>query len=200
MSNYARTRAIFASAFLALTSGALSFPRQLDNESCVQRTEFGGWLQQDRKNTRVRVLERYAIGKLVYETGGPSIEVLAGSWLDPYTGLKFQDVDASTIEIDHIVPACFAWSHGAEAWSSAERRTFFNDTRFLRPVEANLNRSKGKKAPNQFMPINRDFACTYASLFLEAVQKYHLVLSTEEDSSIRHAQVFACKAVASAGL
>lgn len=186
-------------SFLGLALGSLGSSAVVSDQTCPRDKAFGDWVQEEYKDTRTRVLERYAIGAPIYEFGRSSEKVKIGSWIDAFTGRKFQEVDAAAIQIDHIVPVCFAWSHGAKAWSKDDRQSFFNDTRFLRPVEASLNSSKGEKAPDQFLPPNRPLACKYVRLFLEGVEEYKLTLSPNEHTEILKARTKACKFSAADG-
>jgi hypothetical protein len=46
----------------------------------------------------------------------------------------------------------WAWKHGASQWTSAKREQFANDETNLVAVEASLNRQKGDKGPNEWLP------------------------------------------------
>ena len=133
------------------------------------RASFGGWNQSDYKDTRFRVLEAQATGPVeTRETEGREALVLSGTWTDPYTGKLMENAPADAMDIDHIVPVCWAWEHGADTWSAAKRDAFYNDTEFLVAVEAGLNRQKGAKGLAEFVPLNRAFACSYAARFTAA--------------------------------
>lgn len=58
----------------------------------------------------------------------------------------------SEVDIDHIVPLSWAWKYGANKWTQEKREQFANDPRNLIAVEASLNRQKGDKGPDEWLP------------------------------------------------
>ena len=169
-----------ARILFTLCAFAFGFAGAASSERC-DRASFGAFQQKDYKDTRARVLEAQADGPLTFRLAksGKHI-VVSGTWHDPYSGKWLVNVPASTVEIDHVVPVCWAWSHGADMWDRETRRAFYNDTRFLIAVEQYWNAHKGSMAPDRFMPINGAFACEYVTLFLEGVATYDLRLSATE--------------------
>ncbi|MBW7921994.1 MAG: HNH endonuclease [Rubellimicrobium sp.] len=158
------------------------------------RASFGGWWQSAYRNTRFDILADAALGGLhVREGGGGTTwRVLSGSWIDPYSGRLLENVPAQAMEIDHVIPVCWAWAHGADAWDRDTKRRFYNDRRYLLAVEAGLNRLKGARGPDLFMPMNRAFACDYARLFLDGVAAYRLQVPPDEMARIEDARDLAC--------
>ena len=178
---------LLAGLFLAVLLAAAAHA-----DTC-NRAAFGSWKQLHHKDTRERVLEKQAIGPLHYRTGsGGTILVTSGSWRDPYTGKKLIGVPASEVQIDHLIPVCWAWQHGASDWTRSKRRRFYNDTRFLVAVEAGINAFKGDKGPDRFLPLNRQYACDYLHSFSRGVQIYGLRLSRLEHGRIDSATKDAC--------
>ncbi|MCC7322150.1 MAG: hypothetical protein IT542_14370 [Rubellimicrobium sp.] len=164
-----------------------------DEAPDCDRASFGGFTQRDHRDTRYHVLVAAAAGDLTFRQGsGGTVLVASGSWVDPYSGRLLRDVPAREIEIDHVIPVCWAWAHGASGWDRATRRAFYNDRRYLVAVEAGLNRLKGARGPDLFMPMNRDFACTYARIFLEGVAGYGLRVAPDEMARIEQARDLAC--------
>ena len=51
--------------------------------------------------------------------------MVAGEWYSYYD--EVTTTDASTFDIDHLVPLAEAWDSGAHAWSAARREAFAND-------------------------------------------------------------------------
>ena len=94
----------------------------------------------------------------------------------PFTGNVIQN--AREIDIDHLVPLNWAWKRGAYQWSDDRRETFANDPINLWPVELGLNRSKGERAPNQWLPPAGQ--CQYVARFSRVVKQYDLQPTSEE--------------------
>lgn len=80
--------------------------------------------------------------------------------------------DASKVDIDHVVPLKWAWEHGAQVWNKTKREQFANDPINLVPVEASLNRSKGAKGLDEWLPPANQ--AQYKARFQRIVLKYGL--------------------------
>lgn len=80
--------------------------------------------------------------------------------------------DASKIDIDHIVPLKWAWDHGASEWSREKRKQFANDPINLVAVEARLNRQKGAKGLDEWLPPKN--VEQYKARFKRVLVKYGL--------------------------
>ncbi|QSX32467.1 HNH endonuclease [Shewanella avicenniae] len=119
-------------------------------DSGYSRDKFGkGWadVDHDGQDTRQEILISQNTGNLVFNDKG---RVTRGRWVSMYSGNVI--VNASEVDIDHIVPLSWAWKHGADKWTQAERETFANDQRNLVAVEASLNRQKGDKGLDEWLP------------------------------------------------
>jgi len=81
------------------------------------------------------------------------------------------------------VPLAWSWSRRAGQWSREKREKFANDPINLLPVEASLNRSKGAKGPNEWLPPAGQ--CGYAARFFRIVKLYQLTPTVEDASWIR---------------
>ena len=154
------------------------------------RDKFGAWIDSDDdcQNTRTEVL--IAFNNEEITSNEASCYLGQGSWVGFYTGQTFSD--ASSIDIDHVVPLKFAWVHGAYAWSEEERMRFANDPANLLPVSASSNRSKGSRGPSAWLPEDSSFHCEYILRFLRVVNAYDLKLSAEEDKSLTRLTEIAC--------
>ncbi|WP_133169907.1 GmrSD restriction endonuclease domain-containing protein [Shimia abyssi] len=155
------------------------------------RAAFGRWRVIDGLDTRAQILDQRSIAPVVWNTAGT--RVVRGSWQDRFTGHVFENIDARKVHIDHLVPVCWAWDHGAEDWTRAKRKKFFNDPRFLLVVEARANTAKGDAGPDQVLPMNRHFACEYVERFLFAIELYELTLSAQESIRIWSTKDAACR-------
>ncbi|MDT5035088.1 MAG: hypothetical protein QOE03_273 [Micromonosporaceae bacterium] len=106
-----------------------------------------------------------------------SCHIVAGRWISPYENKTV--TDASTIDIDHMVPLANAWRSGAARWTDAKRSDFANDLDHpqLLAVSASTNRSKGDQDPSQWKPPNHAYWCTYAERWV-SVKHYWLLTVT----------------------
>ena len=105
-----------------------------------------------------------------------------GSWFDPYTGNTF--IQASKLDIDHIIPLKEAHISGGDVWSREERRTFANDPENLIVVSASENRQKGAKDPAQWLPDTVSYRCEYVKRWSYVKTKYSLTLDAQEKGAI----------------
>ena len=109
-----------------------------NGDSEYRRESFGRpWHDVDGNgcNQRDDVLLRDAVPGTARSVrqGACGHDVIAGTWLDPYTGisLTFSDLkepaQAQAIQIDHLVPLAEAWVSGASSWSAEQRERYAND-------------------------------------------------------------------------
>ena len=148
------------------------------------RKEFGSsWSDIDRNgcNQRDDVLRRDATQdtlKTQWQGRCPH-DVLAGTWIDPYTGktLVFTDLKAPhqsrAIQIDHVVPLAEAWRSGAHAWDYEQRRQFANTLDNLLAVDGPTNMSKGDDDPAAWRP-RKGFQCSYAKRWIRVKHDWSL--------------------------
>lgn len=143
-----------------------------------ERDLFGsGWDDEDGdcQNSRAEKLISTSIHEVEF-SDSRGCTVVRGKWLSEYS-LRYIS-EASKIDIDHVVPLKWAWEHGASSWSASVREAFANDPVNLLPVEASLNRSKGAKGPDEWLPPSS--VCSYVGRFLDIVEVYDLSLSQQE--------------------
>ena len=81
-------------------------------------------------------------------------------WFLPYSG-KLLVGDSSIIDIDHVVPLKEAFSSGALEWTEEKREAFANDLVNLEITHRSVNRSKGSRRPDEWMPPSKGYHCTY---------------------------------------
>jgi hypothetical protein len=154
------------------------------------RSAFGdSWVDTDGNgcNQRDDVLLRDAVPDTVTlgVQGSCDHDVLAGTWIDPYTGatLVLNDLkdprQAEGVQIDHIVPLAEAWRSGAARWSEARRRAFANDLAELVAVDGPTNASKGDGDPASWRP-RKGYQCTYAERWIEVKSRWHLSVDASE--------------------
>lgn len=136
------------------------------------RAQFGhGWADTDGdcQNSRHEALIAQSTAPVRYKDGR-QCQVTAGRWISPFTGTVIHD--PSKMDIDHVVPLKWAWSHGANRWPREKRERFANDPANLLSVEASLNRQKGAKGLDEWLPPANQ--CQYALRFLRVAKTYQL--------------------------
>lgn len=154
-----------------------------------QRSEFGhGWDDRDGdcQDSRAEALITTSTTQVRF-ADERRCRVVTGRWISPFTGNVLQN--AGDVDIDHVVPLAWAWERGASAWSRDRREAFANDPVNLMPVEASLNRSKGARGPDQWVPPAG--RCQYVARFLRIVKLYRLEPSSREMDNLRR-QVEQC--------
>jgi hypothetical protein len=158
------------------------------------RDAFGeGWLDVDENgcNQRDDVLLRDAVPGTVRlgVQGLCDHDVLAGSWIDPYTGreLMFDNLkdpaQAQGIQIDHVVPLAEAWVSGAEDWTDERRRAFASDLSELLAVDGPTNASKGDGDPAAWRP-RKSFQCEYARRWIGVKAEWDLAIDPSERQAL----------------
>lgn len=137
-----------------------------------RRSAFGhGWDDEDGDCQDSRAEALIATSTTNVRFDDPDrCRVVTGRWISPFTGDVIQN--AGDIDIDHVVPLVWAWEHGASEWPRERREAFANDPLNLWPVEASLNRSKGGRGPDEWMPPSGE--CQYVSRFVRILIKYDL--------------------------
>ncbi|MEC7762583.1 MAG: hypothetical protein VX874_11815 [Pseudomonadota bacterium] len=149
-------------------------------ENC-NRESFGSWSQKNLLDTRNFVLARDALGEIDwFEYSSGKYRVVRSTWRDALTGKIHYHQVAEQLDVDHIIPVCFAYQRGADLWDESKRKAFYNDSRFLIVTHESVNAAKGVLAPWDFVPINRTAACSYVTRFREGVVEYEIELSQSE--------------------
>ena len=137
-----------------------------------ERSAFGhGWDDSDGdcQNSRAEALIATSTTSVRF-ADAKRCRVVTGRWISPFTGKVIQN--AGDTDIDHVVPLAWSWDRGAGQWSRGKREKFANDPVNLWPVEASLNRSKGAKGPDEWLPPAGQ--CGYVARFYRIVKLYAL--------------------------
>ncbi|MEU5428455.1 HNH endonuclease family protein [Streptomyces sp. NPDC020799] len=159
------------------------------DDGSYQRGKFGaGWAKVGDCTTRELVLKRDK-----HRGTFAKCTVTGGTWISAYDGLV---LDApGKLDIDHLVPLKDAWFSGAKGWTDAKRLQFAND--MARPqllaVSAQSNRSKGDRAPEEWMPPRAAYACTYVKAWTRVKTYYKLTITKEEKSKLAKELKAPCK-------
>lgn len=149
----------------------------VDGNGCNQRDDV---LLRDLRPDRA-----YTLGR----QGSCGHDVLAGTWVDPYTGAELVLTDAKertqaqTVQIDHVVPLLTAWRYGARDWTDDTRLRFANDTANLVAVGGRANQDKSGSDAAQWRPI-RTAQCGYAVRYLATKRAYLLATDPVEKSAL----------------
>lgn len=159
------------------------------------RDAFGtAWADTDGNgcNQRDDVLLRDAEpgSVTVTEQGACDHDVLAGTWVDPYTGrtLTFDDLkdprQSQAIQIDHVVPLAEAWRSGASSWPDRRRRSFANDLTVLLAADGPTNATKGDGDPAAWRP-RQAYQCEYAVRWVAVKADWELTVDRGEARALR---------------
>jgi hypothetical protein len=159
------------------------------------RDAFGtAWADTDGNgcNQRDDVLLRDAVpgSTTVARQGRCDHDVLAGSWVDPYTGrtLTFDDLkspsQAQGVQIDHVVPLAEAWRSGASAWSDDRRWSYANDLAVLLAVDGPTNAAKSDDDPAAWRPRSA-YQCAYAVRWIAVKSAWSLAADRSEVAALR---------------
>ncbi len=154
------------------------------------RAEWKHWIDADHncRDTRVEVLIKLSKNPVVFNS--TQCDVASGRWLDEYSGTVY--LTPGPMDIDHIVPLAWANGHGGDKWDRERKQTFANDFKNLKPVAMRLNRQKGDKGPDEWMPPNHAYRCKYLNEFFDVVNSYKLEFTPSENRVISK-MLTACK-------
>jgi Lamin Tail Domain/Protein of unknown function (DUF1524) len=111
---------------------------------------------------------------------------VSGEWHSAYDGVT--TTDASSFDIDHVVPLAEAWDSGASGWDPARRRDYANDLdhpETLRAVSAASNRAKGDDDPAAWKPPLRSDWCNYADDWISVKVTWNLTADPAEVNGLR---------------
>ncbi|MFL7013675.1 HNH endonuclease family protein [Enterovibrio norvegicus] len=181
-SSYSRTKQFTAFDTLeaCLNSGGRTPLDKSAKESSGQysRKEFGsGWadLDKDCQNSRAEQLIKFSSSQVRFKTDR-GCSVVSGRWISSFTGETIYQ--AADIDIDHVVPLRWAWERGADLWNKEQRIQFANDPANLLAVELSLNRQKGAKGLNEWLPPKNQ--CQYILRFIRVKKQYQIELKPSE--------------------
>jgi hypothetical protein len=143
------------------------------------RGDWPHWLDSDRdcQNTRHEILIQTSTKPVSFKSER-ECNVLMGQWYDPYSGETY--FVSKELDLDHIVPLKFAHGHGADNWSRERKALFANDIDNLILAQASLNRQKGAKGIDEWLPPNHQYRCEYITRFNNIMTKYDLAYIPSE--------------------
>ena len=120
------------------------------------RKSYRHWIDEDKdcQNAHHEVLIEESLSTVGFKSS-KGCRVVSGSWNDPYSGRTI--IDATKLDIDHMIPLKEAHQSGAANWSRERKRAYANDLDdpdTLIAVDRRLNRQKGAKDPAEWLPPN----------------------------------------------
>lgn len=148
------------------------------------RKNWKHWTDTDHdcQNTRNEILIRDSIEPVRFNTER-KCKVASGVWVGPYTGAQTRS--PRSVDIDHIIPLGHAFEVGGNLWSREQKEAFANDFENLLATSSTANRSKGKRAPHQWMPPDSRYHCEYIRRWVGIKQKYGLSYMDGETEHIK---------------
>ncbi|KAL2210913.1 hypothetical protein CC79DRAFT_1366288 [Sarocladium strictum] len=155
--------------------------RASTNENTYNRDLFPHWVAiSGNCNAREFVLQRDGTNVVVNN----ACVAQSGTWRSPYDAES--TTNASDLDIDHMVPLKNAWISGAASWTTARRQSFANDVSGpqLWAVTAGVNRSKGDRSPDSWVPPLKSFHCTYARSWIQVKSSWTLSVTTAEKAAL----------------
>lgn len=163
----------------------------LPAEPYSRKNHYGSWTKDRRDgqcfNTRARVLIRDSKTPVTVKNENPCI-VETGTWYDPYTDQW--TYSAKDLQVDHMLPLKHSYITGGATWGTVKRCLFANslaDSQHLIPVNGRSNAQKGDRGPDQYLPENSRYVCTYLRDWLRIKLIWGLVILPAEGQAIEQA-------------
>ena len=150
-----------------------------------KRSTWRHWIDADKdcQNTRQEVLIDESLIPVTMDS--KNCKVTKGRWFCPYTGKFF--TDPKQLDVDHLIPLKHAHISGGDKWRKDRKKeyaNFMDDPRYLIAVYKGANRSKGAKAPHEWMPKFKPYWCSYLVDWVYGKYEWNLTSSTAEKQFI----------------
>lgn len=144
------------------------------------RSLWKHWIDEDKDclDTRQEVLLEESLEP---PTLSGKCKIEGGVWHCLYSDTWVNN--PKLLDIDHIVPLSHAYKMGGDKWDFEKRKAYANDLSFpghLIAVSKYENRSKGNKAPNEWMPLNEEYWCEYLENWITVKNNWDLEYSKDE--------------------
>ena len=131
-------------------------------------------------NTRNMVLARDSITQVAVKG---DCDVTSGKWRSEYGNRSYFYSQASSLQIDHMVPLKEAWMSGASQWTQKDRLNFANDLGYshaLLAVFARHNKKKKEREPEKYRPSDKDYQCQYVGYWIAVKYRWDLSVDSAE--------------------
>ena len=180
----ASTAALVPTARISIITALNRLKVQSEYQSGYSRDKFGSrWTDADGDglDTRAEVLIAESKVSVTISRG----IVRTGKWISLYDNRTWWE--GAKLDIDHVVALSEAWKSGAYRWSASRRLAFANDLGVswsLRAVTNYVNRSKGDRDPDSWIPPYRAAVCTYLVGWVAVKLRWGLSVDSAEKSSI----------------
>jgi len=160
--------------------------------SKYNRSEWNHWIDSDHNclNTRQEILKSRSLEKVSLNKKG--CRVTSGKWNDYYFNKMLSE--ATSIDIDHLIPLKHANDSGGWKWSAKEKETFANDPENLVITNRKYNREKGAQTIATWLPVDKTYACKYVDHWVKVKKKYKLEIFKDEQATIEGLKPF-CEAL-----
>lgn len=162
-------------------------PDSVTTGECTKyvRDDFGypADIDHDCQNSRAEVLINLSLVPVTFTTSN-NCTVATGKWVDPYSGDTV--LNASDLQIDHLVPLSEANKSGAYAWTTDRKKEFGNDFENMVPTKSALNTQKSDSDPGDWLPPKIDYRKTYCDRFIGIKEKYGLTVDQKELDTLTH--------------
>lgn len=165
--------------------------RAEESSETYDRDAFKHWTNSPGSGCDARdaVLKAEALPEISSDSDCP---VPSAKWLSLYDGVLL--TNPSKLDIDHMVPLAEAWRSGAHSWDDERREEYANDMgdpRALIAVSAGSNRSKSDQDPDEWLPEDNSYLCTYLADWVAVKYRWSLTLEQSEFDSI-HDEIQNC--------
>lgn len=151
------------------------------------RGDWRHWRDEDGdcQNTRHEVLIEESLRDVTFKDD-KRCQVATGEWLAPYSNVLV--TDATTLDVDHMVPLKNAHDSGGWAWDKDKKADYANETGYgnhLIAVTASANRQKGAAGPEKWKPLNKDYWCDYAISWVQIKARWGLSATEDEWAALQ---------------
>ncbi|HYD98387.1 MAG TPA: HNH endonuclease family protein [Alphaproteobacteria bacterium] len=171
--------------FAAVERDLASVRVEPERRAGYDREAWPHWLTADGSclTARERVLEAESLERVRKTPDGCGI--VGGRWLDLYTQETY--TEPAALDIDHLVALQEAHDSGGHAWSRERRAEFANDLsdpRTLIAVGAAVNRAKGAKGPEEWLPPDPAYRCRFVADWVSVKARWGLSMDESERVAI----------------
>ena len=151
------------------------------------RDDWKHWTDEDGdcQNIRHEVLIEESLKDVSFKSDR-QCQVATGEWLVPYTGVMV--TDATTLDVDHMVPLKNAHNSGGWAWDKDKKASYANEMGYadhLIAVTASANRQKGARGPDEWKPSNEQYMCDYAVNWIQIKNRWELTATKSEGAALQ---------------